>query len=64
MSVKLLSLAYVRMAVKRTNYVNMWAYAVTRDYQPSVNWDGTKLYGACVIADVTGDRIHIKGDIA
>lgn len=51
MVVKLISLAYVRMAVKRTTLENIICYAVSTNYRSALNYDGRPLHGACVIAE-------------
>lgn len=50
----LISLAFVRLAIKPAGYPNMLVAAVSRSHsQPSVNHDGTLLHGACVTYDIS-----------
>jgi hypothetical protein len=49
MVTKTISLAYVRMAVRRSPYSGQWSFAVSTPYRPVLAHDGTFLHGACVI---------------
>lgn len=52
-TVHMLSLSLVRLTLRKPICPNMLGFAVTSHYQPSLNHDGTKIFGFYKILDTS-----------